>query len=343
MLQSSRNSIAVCLLLLAVPSVWFARAVAEWSEYKLFDKADLVVIAVPITTKNTEERCKLPEGFAVAGVETEFEVVSVTKGDKTLKKFVLHHYRLVTEGVPRSPFLLSFDPQQRQEYVLHLRKEPDGRYAPVNGQTDPWLAIYKKSANKPKPRAGDFKSLHWVLEITHQDVETKKITYRATQERWYKKPDLFLSINKSNHRGFETEYRYRRKETSYSFYEGRGGINIFTRNRYPAEDFTRGDFGLNDAYRDSRYKKVGTETVCGHLCDKCANIISPEKDKVWLWRENGLIMRRESVYGPTKYDRATLMISTVTKVEVDIPLEDSLFELPARFKTKDTTNEPTNR
>jgi len=313
----------------------------------MFDKADLVVIAVPISTKNTEERCKLPEGFAVAGVETEFEVVSVTKGDKTLKKFVLHHYRLVTEGALRSPFLLSFDPQQRQEYVLHLCKEPDGRYAPVNGQTDPWLAIYKKSADKPKPRAGDFKSLHWIVESTYQDIDTKKITHRATEERWYRRPDLFLSIRKSSPDAFGTEYCYRRKEVRYSFHVHKGKDNFFsvdTNNRYPAEDFTEGRFGMSDGYRDLIYKRVGTETICGHLCDICENIRCPERDKVWLWRENGLILRHECVYeGRTQHGRRSLILHAVTKVEVDIPLDDSLFELPARFKNKDTNNEPANR
>ncbi len=297
----------------------------------------------PIATKNTEERCQLPEKFQVAGVETEFEVVSVTKGDETLKKFVLHHYRLV-RGAINGPFLVSFDPQRRQEYVLHLRKEPDGRYAAVNGQTDPGLAIYKKPADTPKLKAGDFKSLHWIVESTYQNIETKKLNYRTTEERWYKKPDLFFSIRKSSRRGFETEYRYRRKETSYSFYQGWGNSHINTHNFYPAEDFTNGNFGMDDGHRDSFYKKVGTDTICGHLCDICENIRCPETDKVWLWRENGLVMRRECVYAsPTQYGHGSLIVHAVTKVEVDIPLEDSLFELPSRFKTKNTNDEPINR
>ncbi|MFZ2639660.1 MAG: hypothetical protein WA117_01625 [Verrucomicrobiia bacterium] len=324
----------IASLLLAIPSLGFARMMEWWSEYKLFDRAELVAIAVPISTTNTAERHKLPEGFDVAGVETEFEVVSVTKGDKTLRKFVLHHYRLATEEVPaNAPCLVSFEPKQLGCYVLHLVKERSGRYAPVNGQTDPAVAIYRKRADKPKPTAADFKSLHWIIDTTQQDIGTKKITYRAKEENWYKRPDSLLTIIKGNQEGFGTEYRYRRKEMLYAFHEGWDHLFTHPHNRYPAEEFERGSLGMTDAARDSQYKKIGSEPICGHPCDICDNIRCPGKDKVWLWKDNGMVLRRESVYS-NGVDRASFSVSTVTKVEADIPVEDSLFELPARFKTK---------
>lgn len=322
------------LLLLAVPSLGFARLVEHWSKYKLFDKAELVVEAVPVSTKDTAETCTLLGNSSVVGVETEFIVQSVAKGDKTLKKFVLHHYRLAgNRGYFNGPGLVVFDPKAPQSYMLHLIKEQDGRYAAVSGQTDPDAAIYKKRAKSPKPTAANFKSLHWTVETTYQDIETKKITGPEKEENWYKKPDLLLSINKRNRDWLGTQYRYRIKEMEYVFYEGSNHLLTHAHNRYPAEEFERGRLGMTDAERDSSYKKIGTDSICGHPCDICDSIRSPGKSKVWLWKDNGMVLRRESVYS-NGVDRASFTISTVTKVEPNVPVEDSLFELPARFKNK---------
>jgi hypothetical protein len=322
------------LLLLAVPALGCARMMEWWSRYKLYDKAELVVEAVPTATRNTEETCTVSPDFRVAGVETEFEVRSVIKGDVTLKKFVLHHYRLAPNYSPANgPLLVSFNPKEPRCYVLHLVKEPDGRYAAVNGQTDPAVAIYKKRADEPKPTAADFKTLHWIVEVTQQDLETKEVTYRAKEENWYKRPDLLLTIIKHNREGFGTEHRHRKKEMEYSFHEGQDIFFHQSHNLYPAVSFEMGGLGMTDVHRDASYKKIGTETICGHPCDICDNLRCPGKDKVWLWKDNGMVLRRESVYS-NGVDRASFTVHTVTKVEPNVPVEDSIFELPARFKDK---------
>lgn len=72
------------------------------------------------------------------GVETPFRASAILKGDKSIRTFVLHHYR---EASPApaigEPMLVFFDPPKRRSYLLFLVREPDGRYAPTAGQTDP--------------------------------------------------------------------------------------------------------------------------------------------------------------------------------------------------------------
>lgn len=119
----------------------------------MFEKADLVVIAAWISTKDTDERSTLQDvepAVKVIGVTTEFETRLVLKGTKDIKKFQLHHYRFQNEEDARwanHPSLViihglmhdkdGFEYAGGGIFLLFLTKEPDGRYAPVTGQTDP--------------------------------------------------------------------------------------------------------------------------------------------------------------------------------------------------------------
>jgi len=114
----------------------------SWSYQELYDQADLVVIAKPISTQDTTEAAVLPNiapDVHVVGLSTEFEISVVMKGDKSLKKCVLHHYRLANpkELMMNGPMLAAFDPKQYTRYLIFLHREDDGRYSPVSGQTDP--------------------------------------------------------------------------------------------------------------------------------------------------------------------------------------------------------------
>ena len=118
-------------------------------------EADLIVIAAPVTVRETKEKTTIPfiashdiDGYhpvPAIGVETTFKVLSVSKGDTTLKRFVLHHLRIVKESdseiTYEQPLLVSFNPKEKIKYLMFLKKESDGRYAAVSGQTDPLLAI----------------------------------------------------------------------------------------------------------------------------------------------------------------------------------------------------------
>ena len=138
------KTVTAIFLILASAFSAQARLMRTWSYQELFDQADLVVIAKPVSTQETTERATLPNispDVHVVGLSTEFDICVVMKGDNRVKKATLHHYRLADpkELMMNGPNLASFDPKQYARFLLFLHREPDGRYAPVSGQTDPAL------------------------------------------------------------------------------------------------------------------------------------------------------------------------------------------------------------
>ena len=137
-----------------------ARVIAGHNYQELLDHSDLVVIATPTTrTTDIDEATFFPDFLHVdakghqtrvqaTGVETRFECVAILKGNSAVKRFVLHHYRQTSlEGEVDGPELVSFDPDDRPDYLLFLMREPDGRFAPTGGQTDPGFKAITKLAN----------------------------------------------------------------------------------------------------------------------------------------------------------------------------------------------------
>lgn len=105
----------------------------------MFDKADLVVVADVISSKDTDERSTLLDDVKVIGVVTDFKSRLVLKGPKNATAFQLHHYRLENKddmNIADGPSLVSIG-AKNPAFLLFLVKERDGRYAPVTGQTDP--------------------------------------------------------------------------------------------------------------------------------------------------------------------------------------------------------------
>jgi hypothetical protein len=122
-----------------------ARLVYAWTDEELFAKSDFVVIAEPISaTHDTDEGTNLDDiGTSVIGVATNFETLLVLKGQEQ-DCFVLHHYRLLESDVVilNGPTLVEFNPSTaHRPYLLFLVREPDGRFAPVSGQTDPAFSV----------------------------------------------------------------------------------------------------------------------------------------------------------------------------------------------------------
>lgn len=109
----------------------------------LAHKADVVMIGRVLAVRETAEEATLsdisPE-VKVRGVETTFFAESVLKGDLTSHVIVLHHYdssALFQNG----PLLVRFAASSHRHYLLFLKREADGRYAPAAGQTDAAISI----------------------------------------------------------------------------------------------------------------------------------------------------------------------------------------------------------
>jgi hypothetical protein len=135
---------ALLLMLSGIPSSAPGSFVVESASYQeMFDKADLIVIAKPVSTAATTERTMLMPGkFHVIGISTDFETRVVFKGDKKVKIFVLHHYKLDPDieklVIINGPRLVDINLGKDKAFLLFLIKETDGRYAPVSGQIGPW-------------------------------------------------------------------------------------------------------------------------------------------------------------------------------------------------------------
>ena len=126
---------------LSVPHLLTARIVHTWTYQEMFDKADLVVIAAWVSTKETGDRSILKDidpPLEGIGADSEFQSRLILKGSKEIKKFRLHHYKLKDgENIANGPRLIRIEPRTHPTFLLFLIREKSGSYAPVTGQTDP--------------------------------------------------------------------------------------------------------------------------------------------------------------------------------------------------------------
>ena len=169
-----KSVVASLLVLAATALVAEARAVNGGNYRELDRRADFIVVARPVWTKDTAEQTYLPNispPIPVIGLSSEFEVSIVLKGNQSLKKLVVHHYRLKDPDplMINAPNLASFDPKESTRYLLFLQREADGRYAPVD-QVDPRATSMLK-LNGPewdKMKLEDFKkwldAMKWLDE-----------------------------------------------------------------------------------------------------------------------------------------------------------------------------------
>jgi len=123
-----------------------------WTYDMLNDKAALVVIATPTKVVETSELMVFPNITTVypngqqrpvkgKGVETTFKVLTVLKGEPDIKQLILHHYSPASTPAGGEPMLVSFKAEGKKQYLMFLRKEADGRYVAVSGQTDPQFSF----------------------------------------------------------------------------------------------------------------------------------------------------------------------------------------------------------
>ena len=175
-----KTLIANILILAATTFMADARAINVRSYEDLDKKSDIIVVAKPVSTKDTDEKTILrgiSPDIHVVGLSSEFEIIVVLKGDNDLKKLVVHHYRLATnEMMINGPDLAFFDPKESTHYLLFLQREPDGRYAPFE-QVDPIsTSILKlRGTEWDKMTADNFKNWmdakRWLRESPYQHLE----------------------------------------------------------------------------------------------------------------------------------------------------------------------------
>jgi hypothetical protein len=137
--------------LLAVSATCHARLRPYWTYEMLTAGADLVVIATPTETKDTDKTvfpglvsigaAGKVSAVPAVGIETKFKVLAVLKGGKNLKGFVLYHLREVNKPGRGSPETVSFAPKEQRRYLLFLKRQADGRFGSVTGQIDPVYGI----------------------------------------------------------------------------------------------------------------------------------------------------------------------------------------------------------
>ena len=95
------RTLASFLILAATTFVADARFIDARPFEEMEKTADTIVVAKPVSTKDTDEQTNLSSykpPVPVVGLSSEFEVSLVLKGDSNLKKLVVHHYRLAGPG-----------------------------------------------------------------------------------------------------------------------------------------------------------------------------------------------------------------------------------------------------
>jgi len=149
------------------PASASARLVEDWSYIRLFQEADLVVIARPVKSVDAGDRLKRnPWRADLIGVNTSFKTVHTLKGAAKAPVTVLHYrtdallqngpllvkfrtkairYTIVIErreGEPARAAVRKFIGEAGPAtYLLFLKRRDDGRYEPVSGPIDPALSV----------------------------------------------------------------------------------------------------------------------------------------------------------------------------------------------------------
>jgi hypothetical protein len=165
-----KSAITALFLLLCLSSTW-GRALPDWPYEKLLAESDLVVIAEPMLCSDTKDVFERPDHSKddYTGMNTSFEIRSVLKGSPQTKKCEVLHFRYsdkvgavangalfvrfrlqgrsfkgqivpeTKEGPPHAGIQV-YRSEAKPDYLLFLKRRPDGRYEPVTGQYDAALS-----------------------------------------------------------------------------------------------------------------------------------------------------------------------------------------------------------
>ncbi|HXE55944.1 MAG TPA: hypothetical protein VN541_23160 [Tepidisphaeraceae bacterium] len=112
-------------------------------------KADVVVIAQAVSNRDTTI-FDPQDGWGLRmGVKTRFDNLTVLKGKVKGDSLVVFHFRFA--GPPHDingPSLVKFKPRGSKDhpatdYLLFLKRSPNGEFEPVTGQVDPVYSVRK--------------------------------------------------------------------------------------------------------------------------------------------------------------------------------------------------------
>lgn len=129
-----KKSIPIVLLLLIGISA-LARAFLPWTEAKMQEASDLILVGTVTKVQDLDEtNTRLWPHWKFRGVEATVVVSKVLKGDPATRTIVLHYYRFDTErGVPlNGPSFLNLTSTDTNRFLLYLVRD-GARFAPVSG------------------------------------------------------------------------------------------------------------------------------------------------------------------------------------------------------------------
>lgn len=150
--------------------LWQAQAAAQigtiWSAAALKTKSDLVVIATWVATRDTgikSEIGALQPPLPVIELHTEFEILSILKGEASTNYFVLRHYRLDTDRIKggcincgnqldlatgtdaascRAGSMSLVIPPTKCVYLIFLQRDSGGMFRATSGDVFPNDSIF---------------------------------------------------------------------------------------------------------------------------------------------------------------------------------------------------------
>lgn len=140
------------IFLLVLPDVGGARTTTAWTYQAMYDEAELVVIAKPVSVSQSNEFVLLPNFSPrtnVYEVQALFSIGVVLKGTNTTLSLQLRYFKLADphQFALAGPAFVQFDPAQRHSYLMFLRSDQNGSYSPVTGQPDAAVAIIELESN----------------------------------------------------------------------------------------------------------------------------------------------------------------------------------------------------
>jgi len=142
------------LLSVLIAQVVSASPIVIPSQSNLLERADLVVTASFVKTEQTEERRTIKRHDA-RRVLSYFKIDSVLKGKHSKPDIVLGHYakppsksqfdevRLTTDHFSFISFRKS-----HHKYLIYLKEEKSGAYAPATGEIDPQHSFWRLESKK---------------------------------------------------------------------------------------------------------------------------------------------------------------------------------------------------